>query len=112
MADNTKISYEESGDTIATDDIGGVKYQRMKIISGADGVNDGDVSATNPLPVTLGAYQNVVNAADNITTVNYTDSGKLTVSSIVQTSAIVGYTVTETYNSSGATTLVITRVIT
>jgi hypothetical protein len=39
---------------MGTDDIGGVKYQRIKLIHGADGVNDGDVSTSNPLPVTLG----------------------------------------------------------
>jgi len=48
MADNTKQSADE---TIATDDIAGVKYQRMKLTLGADGVNSGDVSAANPMPV-------------------------------------------------------------
>lgn len=37
--------------TIATDDIGGVQYQRVKMVLGADGVNDGDVSSSNALPV-------------------------------------------------------------
>ncbi|HUU45666.1 MAG TPA: hypothetical protein VM118_08020 [Acidobacteriota bacterium] len=36
---------------IASDDISSVKYQRIKLIHGADGVNDGDVSSANPLPV-------------------------------------------------------------
>ena len=36
---------------VATDDIGGRKFQRIKMIVGADGVNDGDVSGANPLPV-------------------------------------------------------------
>lgn len=51
MADNTQINSGSGGDTIATDDIGGVKYPRSKIVLGADGSNDGDVSATNPMPV-------------------------------------------------------------
>lgn len=51
MADNTQISLETDGDLIATDDISGVKYQRMKLTLGADGVNDGDISKANPLPV-------------------------------------------------------------
>lgn len=54
MADNTQVihpSVSPGGDTIATDDIGGIKYQRAKITLGADGVNDGDVSAANPMPV-------------------------------------------------------------
>lgn len=51
MSDNTQISLETDGDIVATDDIGGIKYQRMKIVLGADGVNDGDVSSANPMPV-------------------------------------------------------------
>lgn len=48
MSDNTSIP---GSDTIATDDIGGVKYQRVKLVLGADGVNDGDVASGNALPV-------------------------------------------------------------
>lgn len=51
MADNTTLNTGSGGDTIATDDISGVKYPRSKIVIGADGTNDGDVSATNPMPV-------------------------------------------------------------
>ena len=55
MADNTELNVPGSGsgggDVIASDDIGTVKYQRIKLIHGADGVNDGDVSSANPLPV-------------------------------------------------------------
>jgi len=54
MADNVVANLGEGGATFATDDIGGVQYPRHKIIIGADGVNDGDVSASNPLPVTGG----------------------------------------------------------
>lgn len=49
MADN--VGYTPgSGATIATDDIGGVQYQRVKPVWGADGVAN-DVNATTPLPV-------------------------------------------------------------
>lgn len=51
MADNTTLNSGSGGDSIATDDIGGVKYPRSKIVIGADGTNDGDVSSANPLPV-------------------------------------------------------------
>lgn len=51
MADNTTLNTGTGGDVIATDDIGGVKFQRVKLVQGADGVNGGDVSATNPLPI-------------------------------------------------------------
>lgn len=50
MADNVNIT-EGSGKTIAGDDIAGIIYQRIKLTLGADGVNDGDVSSSNKLPV-------------------------------------------------------------
>jgi hypothetical protein len=40
-----------TGATIAADDIGGLLHQRVKLIHGADGINNGDVSAENGLPV-------------------------------------------------------------
>lgn len=51
MADDILLNAGTGGDTIGADDISGVKYQRVKLITGADGVNDGDVSSANPLPV-------------------------------------------------------------
>jgi hypothetical protein len=49
MADNVNVT-PGAGATVAADDIAGVKYQRVKIAIGADGVNDGDASAATPLP--------------------------------------------------------------
>ena len=51
MADNTTLNPGVGGDVVAADDVGGIKYQRIKLTLGADGVNDGDVSASNPIPV-------------------------------------------------------------
>lgn len=51
MADNTTLNQGVGGDVIATDDIGGVKYQRVKVNYGGDGSST-DVDANNPLPVT------------------------------------------------------------
>lgn len=51
MAENVAIT-PGSGDVVGADDILSVKYQRVKVIIGADGVNDGDVASGNPLPVT------------------------------------------------------------
>ena len=51
MADNTELNPGAGGDIAATDDIDGVKWQRVKLTLGADGVNDGDVSESNPIPV-------------------------------------------------------------
>ena len=50
MADNTELTAGSGGDTIATDDIAGVKHQRVKVQYGDDG-SATDVSDTNPLPV-------------------------------------------------------------
>lgn len=48
MADNTNL-------VIATDDIGGVQHQRVKVQYGTDG-SATDVSSANPLPVTTIAF--------------------------------------------------------
>lgn len=84
MADNTTLNTGTGGDVIATDDIAGVKYQRVKIVQGADGVNDGDVSSSNPLPidgtVTVG---NVVSISDNASSI--TVDGTVTASQAAAT---------------------------
>jgi hypothetical protein len=49
MADDVVLP--GTGDTIAADEINGKKIQRIKLILGSDGVNDGDVSKENPMPV-------------------------------------------------------------
>lgn len=65
MADNLTVT-AGTGTTIGADEIAAVKYQRIKMILGADGTNDGDVSSANPMPVTgtvtanLGATDNAV----------------------------------------------------
>lgn len=55
MADNVSIvaggGSPTVGEVVATDSIGGAQYQRIKLVKGADGVNDGDISDSNPLPV-------------------------------------------------------------
>lgn len=63
MADNVNVT-EGSGKTVAGDDIGGVIHQRVKLTIGADGVNDGDVSAANPLPIS-GTFD-TINRVNNV----------------------------------------------
>lgn len=54
MADN--VGYTPgTGATIAADDISGALHQRIKLTLGADGVSDGDVSSSNPMPVSASA---------------------------------------------------------
>lgn len=94
MADNTVLSTNVgTGDTIATDDIGGVKYPRTKLVIGADGTNDGDVSSANPLPVDLGANNDVTLAtlpdtsAGDLAAIRASLGGTLTVGSHAVTNA-------------------------
>lgn len=54
MADNVTLNAGSGGPSIATDDIGGVQYQRVKACFGADG-SASDVSSAVPLPVTQNA---------------------------------------------------------
>lgn len=51
MADNITLNAGSGGAVTATDDIGGVHYQRVKVTFGADGTAT-DVSTVAPLPVT------------------------------------------------------------
>ena len=54
MADNITLNPGTGGPDTATDQIPittGPHYQRVKLIHGIDGTNDGDVAQTNPLPV-------------------------------------------------------------
>ena len=51
MADNVILNAGVGGDTVAADDIAGVKYMRHKMSIGAPGAAS-DVSAVNPVPVT------------------------------------------------------------
>lgn len=50
MADNVTLNAGSGGDTIAADDVGGAKYQRVKQAHGVDGVAT-DTSEDAPLPV-------------------------------------------------------------
>lgn len=51
MADGTPLNLGSGGPTVADDDVGGQKYQRIKLVYGADGVVSPDVEKSNPYPV-------------------------------------------------------------
>lgn len=59
MADNTTLNAGTGGDTLATDDIGGVKYQRVKLAVGADGAASDAVPVSAGMDVTGAAVQAV-----------------------------------------------------
>ncbi len=50
MSDNTQYNAGSGGDVLASDDIGGVKYPRVKVSLGADGAA-ADLAVTNPMPI-------------------------------------------------------------
>lgn len=52
MSANVVLNPGVGGKTVRTDEIGGAQYELVKLTLGALGVDDGPVSATNPLPVT------------------------------------------------------------
>lgn len=63
MADNFAFT-PGVGSTGAADDIDGVLFPRVKVAIGANNTNDGDISATNPMPVT-GTVTANLSATDN-----------------------------------------------
>ena len=71
MADNTTLNAGTGGDVIASDDIGGVKHQRVKVEFGADG-SATDVSAANPLPSAVYSRTSKVAVTPTVTTAAYT----------------------------------------
>lgn len=67
MADNTLLNAGTGGDTLASDDIVGIKHQRVKVEFGADG-SATDVSAAAPLPTEqIGATPAGANAIGRLT---------------------------------------------
>jgi hypothetical protein len=96
MADNVTANAGSGGATFAADDIGGIHFPRSKLIIGADGVNDGDVSSANPLPVTgtvavtnagLTELAAAINASSQLDINIAAQAGALTVSSHAVTNA-------------------------
>lgn len=85
MADNVTLNAGSGGDVVGADDIGGVKYQIVKIGVGAADSLDGLLSSTYPMPI-----------SDNNTTISVDDNNSsLTVDGSVTAtlaagSAIVG----------------------
>jgi hypothetical protein len=61
MANNTTLNTGSGGDTIATDDVAGIKYQRVKLV---DGTEDSTTAipgdATNGLDVDVTRVQGTV----------------------------------------------------
>jgi len=78
MADDFTPS-SDAGSTYGADEISSVKYPRIKLIHGADGTNDGDVSTANPLPV-----EKVPDVVTDSNSVSPTGTGAETILSSLQ----------------------------
>lgn len=95
MADNTQINVGAGGDVIASDDIGGVKYQRVKLACGADGsatdVTIGGGTEATALRVTLASDgTGLISVDDNGSSLSVDDGGgSLTVDGTVAISGTV-----------------------
>ena len=89
MADNMLISTAGGNRTVASDQIASVDYQRAKLISGADGTNDGDVQRANltqigPLPANAYLASDFIMAAGlgltpKFALINVTSTGDATI---------------------------------
>ena len=61
MSDNVTLNPGAGGDQVAADEVGGVKYQRVKVAVGGDGVA-ADATPDTPLPVSV--YGELVEALE------------------------------------------------
>jgi hypothetical protein len=61
MADNVRLGTPDpTAELAASEDIGGVQYQLVKLALGVPGANDGPVSNANPVPTKAGALTRTV----------------------------------------------------
>lgn len=93
MSNNTVIQKPDTpGDVISTEDIAGVKLPRSKISLGVSGTDDGNVSSTNPMPVSFpsGVAVNNFPSSQAVTVSNFPSSQAVTVSNFPGTQTVSG----------------------
>lgn len=76
MTDNVTLPANTGTFDAASDDIGGKQFQRIKIALGNDGTNDGDVSGSNPMPVTVVSAGNDIDVVSVVPGVTSGSLGK------------------------------------
>ena len=110
MADNITLPATGTGTAtpvVATDDIAGLHYQRIKLIHGVDGTNAGDVATTNPLPVA--PYTAVIRVQTDVTrpadTAVYAAGDAISDSTATPTTG--GFTFTSAARKSGGSGIII-----
>lgn len=63
MADNVVLNPGAGGAVVSTEDIGGgLQMERTKIVTGAYGIDGGDVTGANPFPVSMGQTVDISNS--------------------------------------------------
>lgn len=77
MADNLKYNEPGSGPLVATDDVGSVQFQKMKLDLGGDGVSR-PVDSTIPVTIISGAITSITNPVTVIDTTRITDNTTFT----------------------------------
>lgn len=104
MADNVAIT-AGSGTTIASDDIGSVQYQRVKVTWGADGTAN-DANATTPLPVSGGGIPKTISTSFTrpADTTAYASNDSISDSTTAPTSG--GFTITSAARASGGSGII------
>lgn len=105
MADNVTIPASGTGTAtpvVATDDIGGVHYQRVKLTWGADGTAN-DASASNPVPTS----GNAATVTTSVTRPNDTNAYTANDAWSDSTSAPSALTFSNVLRTSGGTALIV-----
>lgn len=112
MADNVTVPSVATGPVIATDEIDGAQYQRVKLIHGSEGVNAGDVSEGNPLPMRsdrsddlLAMLQRLLKTLESNATVDAQQRQRITLDAISAALTLATVTTVGTVSSITAGTL-------
>jgi len=71
MADNTQLNPGSGGDVLKTEDLGAYKIAVSKIYLGAQGVDSGPVTASNPLPVSISNHPSIQPVSGSVSVGNF-----------------------------------------
>jgi hypothetical protein len=66
MENNVRLNPGADGPLIATEEIGGAQIQRVKLVLGTSGADEGDASSTNPVPVYQQPFKPIYGAGQSL----------------------------------------------
>jgi hypothetical protein len=90
MSDNVELNAGSGGDVIAADEVGGVKYQLVQLVKGADGGAKTLINGSDGLPVALAASLPAgANAIGKLAANDGVDVGDVTVNNAVDAGVYV-----------------------